>query len=683
MRLPKTWKNIAPGRYLHLETGVEIHRDGRIWKLIVPAKHTCTPITPNGATRRTLGDAVVLAVDEWLPVMRKEIVAAWDDAHFAQVGRPHAWKPGRTAKTTVVARRIAVAATGTPTGADAKPGDLVVDIETGQPGVFESRAFIGETEIRALCFVRFAGEAEPVKVYSSDVAVITHDWLPCNQWSDEPGHEDHGNAVTGECLLPERDQDLAGPPLKWVGRGHWVADDGVELFAASDGTFAAYAPGVTLTGASPLGRTNICCNQTRKTRTYRMINWWRAELPAKIEEAHQTALDIVTTHAVIDEAHLELARADIAYEAAVEARLPGNYEAGQVQKIKERLVRAQLKLAHLEGRPFGYTRIVISEQREGTTWKPVFTSLSEAKACEDPAEHAARYADMNYFRGKAYRIRIYSDPDATTPDAEWTNVPSEPCRPGRHTRTGLVMPGAHRADGSLIEATMCGTCFEPLWRVAPFDGQPYPWLLEGEELPPVAPGMIYLSLVQITTKQYGMQINDGLGGWHVLHGVGGFDPESGDVAVTVDDVTVPLPGGTMVQLRPAPPAPADPGLDEDYPDPTRPQTPTPDLDAAAEPTNKDGSGRVGGGEIRYRLQAQTRPGDPWRIVQTGAAPTCLQADLDVVAQTVLGNAGPILGLRSDQTFPSLLVQTWRWPTGQTATAAELIPDRLEGSNPTP
>jgi hypothetical protein len=677
MRLPKTWKNTAPGRYLHLETGVEIHRDGRSWNIVVPCKHTCTPITPAGATRRTLGDVVVLAVDEWIPVMRQQIAAVWDDAHFAQVGRPHEWKLGRATKYTVVARRAAVAATGTPTGAEAKPGDLVVDIETGQPGVFESRAFISRTEIRALCFVRFAGETEPVKVYSSTVVVLTRDWLPCNQWSDEPGHEDHGSAVTGECLLPERDQDLVGPPLKWVSPGRWVAADGVELFAGRGGTFAAFAPG-------PYGHTNICSGQPRKTRTYRMINSWRADLPRQVEEAHQAALDIVATRAAIDVAQLDLARADVAYNAAVDARLPGNYEAGQVQKIRERLARAQLKLAHLEGRPFGYTRIVISERREGTTWKPLFTSLSEAKACEDPAEHAERYAAEAFFRGRAYRIRIYSDPDATTPDAEWTNVPDQPCRPGQHTRADMVMPGARRSDGSLIEAATCGTCIEPLWRVTPFDGEPYPWLLEGEELPPLAPGVIYLSLAQITTKHYGMQINDGLGGWHLLRGVGGFDPASGDIPVTVDDVTVPLPGGTMVQLRPAPTAPADPGLDEDYPDPTRPPTQTPDPTAADDdPIIEGRSGPVGVGEIRYRVQTQTRPGDSWRIIQTGVAPTDLQADLDVVAQTVLSNARPILGLRPKQTLPGLLVQTWRWPTGQTATATELIPDLFERNTPTP
>src|ERR1044072_6290393 len=104
-------------------------------------------------------------------------------------------------------------------------------------------------------------------------------------------------------------------------------------------------------------------------------------------------------------------------------------------------------------------------------------------------------------------------------------------------------------------------CFEPLWRVTPLDGQPYPWLLEGEELPPVAPRVLYLSLVQITTKHYGMQINDGLGGWHLLDGVGGFDPKTTNVPVTVDGVTVDMPGSTMVQLRPVPPGPAHPALD--------------------------------------------------------------------------------------------------------------------------
>lgn len=673
MRLPKTWTKISAGHYLHLETGVEILHDPRErengeWGVLFPHHSGAHRTVHAVASASTMTEAASAADARWIPAMRDQISACWNDAHFHLIGHPHEWPLGQADESTVVARRVAVRQAGTPTGASARPGDLVVDIETGQPGVFETR------EIRALCFVRFAGEAEPAKVCSSDVAVITYDWLPCNQWSDEPGHEDHGAAVTGECLLPKRDQDLVGPELKWISRGYWVAEDGVELFRAADGTFSAWRP-------TPHGRESICSSQPRKTCTNRMINAWRAELPGKIDEAHEAALNIVATQTVIDETHLELARADVAYEAAITAQLPGNYEAGQIQQIKERLARAQLKLTHLQGRPYGYTRIVVSERREGTTWKPLFVGLSEANTCESAAAQAERYAAMNYFRGRAYRLRIYSDPAATTPDAEWTNVPDQVCRPGQHTRADRIMPGARRSDGSLIEAATCATCIEPLWRVAPLDSEPYPWLLEGEELPPAAPGVIYLSLVQITTKHYGMQINDGLGGWHVLEGVGAFDPDSGDVPVSVEGVTVPMPGGTMVQLRPAPPAPADPGLDDDYLDPTRPQTPNLDLNRPGESITEDGSG-VGAGEIRYRVQTRTRPGDPWRIAQTGTAPTGLQADLAVVAQTVIGNAGPILGLRPDQTFPGLLVQTWRWPTGQTATATVAIPDRLERSDPT-
>ncbi len=667
MRLPKTWMKTPAGHDLHLETGVEIRRNGRKWQVFAPHPNSSPyrEVWLTGDSAGTLGDAAVLAVDTCLPKARAELAAAWDDAHFHLIGRPHEWKPGRVNKKTIAARRAAVAATGTPTGADAKPGHLVVHIATGAPGVFHGlktfdRAFHDLPAGAPVAGVTFAGDLHlnmPLPYDPADVVVLTHNWLPCNQWSDEPGHEDHGDAVTGECLLPERDQELAGPALKWISRGYWRAEDGVELFRANDGTFSAYTP-------TPHGRHNLCSGQPRKERAYRMINQWRAELPGKIEEAHQTALDIIATQTEIDEAHLDLARADIAYEAAVDARRPGNYEASEVQKTKEKLVRAQLKLAHLRGRPFGYTRIMISERREGTSWKPVFTGLSEAKACETPSKHAERYAAMNHFRSAAYRVRVYSDPDTPEPDAEWTNLPEQPCRPGRHRRGARVLPGTRRADGSLVEATQCGTCFEPLWRVTPADGEPYPWLLEGEELPPVAPGVTFVALALITRKHYGMQINDGLGGWRTLNGVGGFSSDTTEVDVTVDGVTIPMPASTMVQLRPAPPD-TDPGLDADYPDPT----PTPDPTQTTPPDKLiiEGSG-LGNGEIRYRVQTQTPTG--MKIVQTGATPTGARTDLRLLAQTILGNAGPVLGQTSDQPRPGLLVQTWHWPTGQTATATQ-------------
>jgi hypothetical protein len=62
-------------------------------------------------------------------------------------------------------------------------------------------------------------------------------------------------------------------------------------------------------------------------------------------------------------------------------------------------------------------------------------------------------------------------------------------------------------------------------------------------------------------------------------------------------------------------------------------------------------------------------------VQTGTTPPDVRPDLDALAETILGNAGPILGQTSDQTLPVLRVQTWHWPSGQTAIATNLTQTR--------
>lgn len=508
-------------------------------------------------------------------------------------------------------------------------------------------------------------------------------WQWCNQLDGE--HAEHGEAVTPECLLPLPDQDLVGPRLHQVTPSRWAAIDGVEIVLNADGTYDGW-------GLHQFSyRDNICGNQPTLTSTYRRINTYRAGLVQRRNADHILALKIIEARADHAAAEIVVARAKHAHQGALEARRPGTYEARLIDDALDAEIRARLTLAIVEGRAGSHPRMVISEASEdgGTTWETIWRDMVDSKAFETADEQAARYAEEHFLRGKAWRVKVYTDPAAATPDGMWTNLPEQPCPAGRHQSRGTaIQPGVRRDDGSLLEAARCTTCFQPLWRVTPYGSQPYPWLIEGEELPPIEPGVLYLAIALITTDHYGMQINDGLGTWHHLDNVGAFNPQTAEVTITVDGVAVPMPGGAMVQLRPAPPG-DDAGLGLGGPDDTQTQTPaqtqtTPEetINAGRGLTAPGLSGKgLTGGEIRYRVQTQTNGW--WRSVQTGTTPADVRPDLDALAETILGNAGPILGLTSAQTLPPLRIQTWHWPTGQTATTNNLTQTRRRKEPQTP
>lgn len=585
-------------------------------------------------------------------------------ATFEKIGEPHEWKLGQADERTVEARHAAVHDTKTPTGADATPDQLVVHIELGTPGQFVRR----DPESDSISWVRFAGDTEPSMVHSDDVVVVKTDgWFSCNQMD---AHPDHGQAVSPECLLPLPDVELVGPELVQVAPGRYETADRIEVtYHPDDQTWWAY-------GRNAWGMPDsVCAGQPTLTSTYRWINGFRERMAERRDRDHGQALKIIEAREALEQAQLVAAQAAIAQEAEAAAGMPDTY-AGFMQHTDVRVKRAQLTLDLAEGLRPGNVRLVVlsSSETDGGDWKIQWASLVESKPGETASSQALRYADEHFLTRKPYLVQVFTDPAADTPDGEWTNL-INPCPAGQHNNgTHRVLPGARRADGSTVQASRCAVCMHSLWRVTPCDSRPYPWLLEGDDLPPVEPGVIYLALARITTDHYGMQINDGLGVWHELNGVGPFDPETGNVDVTVAGHTVAMPGGTMVQLRPAPPKS---GLDDDGLDDAQTQTQTPAQtqtpDAIDGESGQPGLGLDQTAAIRYRVTTQTQTGR-WRAVQTGVTPPGFRAcrpDLDMVADTILGNLHLILGLQPGQTLPAVRVQTWNWPTGLTGGASRL------------
>lgn len=147
-----------------------------------------------------------------------------------------------------------------------------------------------------------------------------------------------------------------------------------------------------------------------------------------------------------------------------------------------------------------------------------------------------------------------------------------------------------------------------------------------------------------------------------------YDPTKGFTCVTTlqpawDVLPTQRRANAHVQLRPAPGGGLGPGLDGNHPNPD------PDLarDSAAI-IKGSGSGSVGT-ELGYRVSAQTQTG--WKVVGSGTLPpifTAGRSGLDLAAETILGNARPILGLGPQDPMPQITVQTWHRWSGLTACA---------------
>lgn len=114
------------------------------------------------------------------------------------------------------------------------------------------------------------------------------------------------------------------------------------------------------------------------------------------------------------------------------------------------------------------------------------------------------------------------------------------------------------------------------------------------------------------------------------------------------------------------PSPDGPGPG---PGPVRTQTRTPDQPAAAGAADRPAPS-LGPVALGYRLEVRTDGG--WVEKRTGHTPPIYRPDprvLDALADTVLGNAGPVLGLGPTEALPPVRVQTWHSASGLTGSAA--------------
>lgn len=266
--LPSRSEKPRSRRYLHLETGVEVEKNTFGWGVGVPGKpgpqSPAGTVTQNGHYEHKTKDAAIKAAETHvIPRVREIIAKAYDAAVWDQTGTPEEWTEGQADEKTVLARQFAAHRSGRRTGRDAKQGDLVRHIETGAVGVFD------RYEGGGAAYARFAFDAETALVHSADIVVL-EGWLSCNR-IDLADHDEHGQAVTAECLTALPDAELEGPELTAVREDReYTAADGVKVTLNTDGRWWAYGPAV-----SGLGVDSICSSQDTLAATYRWINRWR------------------------------------------------------------------------------------------------------------------------------------------------------------------------------------------------------------------------------------------------------------------------------------------------------------------------------------------------------------------------------------------------------------------------
>ncbi len=198
--LPAGWKHIQAGLTRHTATGTEVVKSSSRWWINVPGAMRVggTVRAPGCTDWATRAEAIAEATEKILWRTRALQAKAWDEAHFTATGRTHTWLgKGQADAETVAARHAAVRATQTTTGHDAEPGDLIVHLELGVPGVY----IVGDDSIAQ---VRFAGDVDATPTHPDDVVVLpkdSHDYM-CTVGGVLPGHDDHFHVDSPECLIP-------------------------------------------------------------------------------------------------------------------------------------------------------------------------------------------------------------------------------------------------------------------------------------------------------------------------------------------------------------------------------------------------------------------------------------------------------------------------------------------------
>lgn len=675
-KLPAGWRQAGPGRAIFDETGTEVKKTTCGWAVYIPQRPgpKCPPTTVHAGADyfTTRAAAIEHAEGIEIPRTRALIAKRWEEALFALVGRPSSWPLGEANPEVVTTRRHAVAAASTPTGRTATADQLVVHIATGTPGRFHG-TITYDRPVNGLAPGTYAGVSFggdypfPVPVHPDDVVVLTDDYLSCRRSHDDD-HAHHLKADNPSCLIEMPDADLEGPALVETHEGcRYAAADGVTVYLNADnGTWWAHGP--TLTG---IGRDTICSWQKTLGRTYRTINQWRASraLQQQIINAYvkitgwrspevrlaeiRAQLDASVTGEDFEEAVRRI-RTDTSslllplesgtpataddLEAAVHADGRENHTITIWGHVLEAWAKTNGRTPTIDGRE------IFSGDWSGNEQRLFFRDTGRAvdeplpthvimHVITDRDAYAARRREQAvqqpHFRDEMLRLAAEIT-DGTIParrlyDEHFRSL-AEAERHTRFLRLNVDLPGLVHEVVAVADTSACQTCHHPVL------------LIEGA--------------------------------WR--HFLNRFPIDCpGD-----------LPGTAT---------PADNGPGPDGPGPDVIRTRTPDPDSGPAPANnagtRPGPGAAGpdatcrpdpdrSGPVAFGFTIQTLTDGTWRTVRTGHTPPTFRPDPDVltaVAQTLLDNAGPMLGLGPFDRTPTVQVRTWHRPSGLVGSAHSADP----------
>lgn len=161
--VPAGWVKTDGGGYLHAASRIKVRRESRRWEVLRPLGpvNLTVPMYVADDIKSTRAEAFA-AAERMIP----GAVAFVQAATFEQTGRPESWPAEQADEPTVVARHLAVHASGSRTGYQAKPGERVIHLELGHRGTYVA----GDGDCS---YVQFDGEFQDNLVHSNDVIVIT------------------------------------------------------------------------------------------------------------------------------------------------------------------------------------------------------------------------------------------------------------------------------------------------------------------------------------------------------------------------------------------------------------------------------------------------------------------------------------------------------------------------------